>query len=62
MRAPRGVDPRTAALAMAVAGVLLVVLGIFLFYAPAGIVAAGLALLGAVTFDPESARRLRWPR
>lgn len=53
---------RLVALALAILAMVLIVGGIFLIYPPAGMVAAGLALLGLLTFDPSHARRLTWPR
>jgi hypothetical protein len=53
---------QSAALATAVAGVALIVGGLALAYPPAGLIAAGVALLLALTFDPSRLRRLTWPR
>jgi hypothetical protein len=53
---------RIAALLVPVTGLGLVVIGIFLVYPPAGVIAAGLAILGASTFDPARAARITWPR
>jgi hypothetical protein len=55
-------QPRLVAIAAITAGIGLVVLGALLWFPPAGLVAAGLALLGSVTFDPSKAGSLRWPR
>jgi hypothetical protein len=41
---------------------VLIVVGLALIYVPAAIVAAGIALFGLVTFDPERVSRLTWPR
>lgn len=49
-------------LAVALAGLVLIVAGIALIYLPAGLIAAGLALIAGLTFDPSRARRLTWPR
>lgn len=53
---------RTAAIAASALGVVLVVAGLGLAYPPAGVVAAGVALLALTTFDPDAAGRLSWPR
>jgi hypothetical protein len=53
---------RSLLLLMVLAGVVLVVAGIALIYPPAGVIAAGLALFGILTFNPSAARRLIWPR
>lgn len=50
------------ALAAAALGGCLVVLGIALWYLPAGVAAAGAAVLAAVTFDPARVGRITWPR
>ena len=44
------------------ASAALVIVGLALIYVPAAIVAAGIALFAIVTFDPERASRLTWPR
>lgn len=36
--------------------------GLALIYPPAGLIATGVAILLAVTFDPASVRRVTWPR
>jgi hypothetical protein len=53
---------RTLLVLLAIAGISLVVVGVALVFAPAGLVIAGLALLALVTFDPARAGRLTWPR
>jgi hypothetical protein len=40
----------------------LIVIGIGLVFVPAGMVAAGLALLAMLTFDPAKVGRVTWPR
>jgi hypothetical protein len=40
----------------------LVVTGITLIYAPAGLIAGGLGLFALLTFDLAKAGRLTWPR
>jgi hypothetical protein len=44
------------------AGLGLIVAGIALIFVPAGLIATGLALFAALTFDPASVRKLTWPR
>jgi len=39
-----------------------IVVGIWAIYPPAGLIATGLALFLALTFDPSSARKVTWPR
>lgn len=39
-----------------------IILGIALIYPPAAVIAVGVALLALLTFDPDAARRLTWPR
>jgi hypothetical protein len=53
---------RLLALILLVVSLALIVGGIALIYPPAGLIAAGLALLAGLTFDPAAARRLTWPR
>lgn len=36
--------------------------GLALIYLPAGLIGAGLAILGLLTFDTTRAGRLTWPR
>jgi hypothetical protein len=43
-------------------GIGSIVAGLALVHPAAGLVAFGVATLGALTFDPAEARRLRWPR
>lgn len=50
------------ALAVAVLAMVLIVAGIALIFPPAALIAAGVALIGLLTFDPTHARRLTWPR
>jgi hypothetical protein len=58
-----GRSARKLVLLMAVLLALgLVVAGVALIYAPAGLVVAGILLMAVVTFDPGSARRITWPR
>ncbi|MCC6619481.1 MAG: hypothetical protein IT341_10645 [Chloroflexi bacterium] len=45
-----------------VAALALIIAGIALIYPPAAFIASGLAILAAVTFDPNRAGRLTWPR
>lgn len=45
-----------------VVALLLIIAGIALVYPPAAFIAAGIAVLAAVTFDPSKAGRLTWPR
>ena len=40
----------------------LVVAGVALIYAPAGLIAGGLGLFALLTFRPENAGRLTWPK
>jgi uncharacterized membrane-anchored protein YitT (DUF2179 family) len=40
----------------------LIDIGLALIYVPAAIVAAGFALFGLVTFDPDRVSRITWPR
>ena len=47
---------------VAVVGVALVVAGIALIYPPAGLIAAGFALLAGLFFDRAKLRKLTWPR
>lgn len=49
-------------LSIAVAGLACIVAGIAWIYPPAGLIATGLALFLALTFDPSSARKVTWPR
>lgn len=42
--------------------VVLVVAGIALIYAPAGLIAGGLGLFALLTFDLAKVGRLTWPR
>lgn len=51
-----------AFVALALAGLGLIVVGIALVYPPAGLIALGLALFAGLTFDPAAARRVTWPR
>jgi hypothetical protein len=44
------------------ASVALVVAGIYLIYAPAGLIASGFGLLALLTFDLAKVGRLTWPR
>lgn len=53
---------RLAALAALALAIALIVGGIALVFVPAGMVVAGLVLLGILTFDPANARRVTWPR
>jgi hypothetical protein len=64
LRRPRIVVPwrlvlTTAGLLVALA---LVVAGVALVYAPAGLIAGGLGLFAVLTFDRSKAGRLTWPR
>jgi hypothetical protein len=49
-------------LLVAAAGLVLVVVGVALIFLPAGLIATGLALFAALTFDPAAVRKLTWPR
>ena len=49
-------------LSVALAALACIVIGIWAIYAPAGLIATGLALFLALTFDPSSARKVTWPR
>lgn len=49
-------------MALAIIAVALVVFGLSLIYPPAGFIAAGLAVLAILTFNPTAAGRLTWPR
>lgn len=48
--------------AVLVGSLALIVGGIALLSIPAGMIAAGVAGLGVLTFDPAKARRVTWPR
>jgi len=61
MRAAVFLAQHLAIVALVIA-LLLVIAGIALIYVPAALIASGLALLAAVTFDPTRAGRLTWPR
>jgi hypothetical protein len=54
--------PATLMLAIALLAVGLIVAGIAMIFAPAGYIAAGLALLAILTFNPATVRKLTWPR
>jgi hypothetical protein len=43
-------------------GVGCIVAGLAVWHPAAGLVGAGIAILGLVTFDPDHAGKLRWPR
>lgn len=45
-----------------VTALILIVVGIAMMSVPAAFIASGIAILGAVTFDPARAGRLTWPR
>lgn len=59
---PRSAAWRAATWAVLLGGLALVVAGIALIYAPAGLIAGGIAVIGVATFDPSYARKLTWPR
>lgn len=50
----------TVAVTLAALGCI--VAGIALIYPPAGLIATGVALIAALTFDPSAARKVTWPR
>lgn len=54
--------PRVAIWALAVVALACIVGGIALIFPPAGMIATGVALLAALTFDPTAVRKLTWPR
>lgn len=58
----RPIAARAFVPAIAVFGLACIVGGVALVYPPAGLVALGVVLLGAITFDPTAVRRLTWPR
>lgn len=58
----RPVSRRAVSLAVLVAGLTLIVGGIALISLPLGMIAAGVALIGVLTFDPVKAGRVTWPR
>jgi hypothetical protein len=58
---PRRRD-RLLVAALLLVGVGSIVAGLALVHPAAGLVAFGVATLGAVTFDPAGAGKLRWPR
>lgn len=51
-----------ATVASAFVALALIVVGIALIYPPAGMVAAGVALLALLTFNPNKVGRVTWPR
>lgn len=53
---------RLLTIAGLIASLGLVVTGIALIYAPAGLIAGGLGLFALLTFDLAKAGRLTWPR
>lgn len=56
---------RLPALLMTVIGLIavaLIIRGIAMIFEPAGWIAAGLALLAILTFNPVTVRKLTWPR
>jgi len=48
--------------AAALASLVTLVVGIWLIYTPAGLIATGIAGFAVLTFDPAQARRVTWPR
>jgi hypothetical protein len=61
----RTLGRRTPPLASALLGLLAVgsiVAGIAMIFVPAGFIAGGLALLGILTFNPATVRKITWPR
>jgi hypothetical protein len=53
---------RIATFALLGLGAAMIVVGLALIFPPAGLVAAGALVVAVVTFDPERASRLTWPR
>jgi hypothetical protein len=49
-------------LVLGLAAVALIVAGIAMIFLPAGFIAGGIALLGILTFNPATVRKLTWPR
>ena len=53
---------RVLVVALVLTGLGCVVAGVALIYPPAGLIATGIALFAALTFDPAAARKVTWPR
>lgn len=61
-RAARVLSRSTIAVVSILFGIALVIIGIAMVYLPAAVIATGLTIVGAVTFDPAAVRKLTWPR
>jgi hypothetical protein len=54
--------PRALMVLLALLAVALIDAGIASIFPPAGLIAAGVSLLGILTFNPAHVRKVTWPR